>query len=386
MRKLTAAQRGELTLAALILTWAVPTLSVLASHPDQGWQALAFAVPYAVLVALWRRWPVAAAAVMCATFVAVRPLGLAPAFNGPLGVPFLWMLFLLAYTLGARTGLGAGLSATVLLLVCGTVANGSFDSIGLMITVGPWLAGRVILSRRRMAEQLQARNDELRAERELFALESVRYERARIARDLHDIVAHCLSVMVVQASAGQRLAGTDRAGMTRALESVAEAAAQAQTEIGRLVELLGGKPPSGAAPRLEMIDELLARARLSGTIVSCRFLGPCDRLNPAASEAAFRLVQEALTNTLKHAPGAPVEITVRGHDACVQLDIVNAAPPGDPSRLGRSGGGYGLAGMRDRVTACGGSLSCGPTTPGGWRVSALLPADAQVLSLAEENP
>ena len=87
-----------------------------------------------------------------------------------------------------------------------------------MITIGPWLVGRVVLSRRRMTEQLQARNEELRAEQELFARESVRYERARIARELHDIVAHCLSVMVVQASAGQRVADADRDGMAEALD------------------------------------------------------------------------------------------------------------------------------------------------------------------------
>src|ERR1700722_18022763 len=100
-----------------------------------------------------------------------------------------------------------------------------------MLTVGPWLVGRVVLSRRRMADQLQARNAELRAEQELFAAESVRYERARVAREVHDPVAPGISVMVVQASAGQRIAVANPNGVAEALESVAEAAAQAQTEV-----------------------------------------------------------------------------------------------------------------------------------------------------------
>jgi len=250
-----------------------------------------------------------------------------------------------------------------------------FNPLGLMLTIGPWLVGRVVQSRRKLAEQLQARNEELRAEQELFAAESVRYERARIARELHDIVAHCLSVMVVQASAGQRVAAADRDGVAEALESVAEAAAQAQTEVGRLVELLSGGPtgPAGPPPGLAMVDELVRRASGSGLAVSCRFAGSCDRLAPAASEAAYRVVQEALTNALKHAPGAPVDITVRSQGAEVAVDVVNAPGRQRPSGLERSGGGFGLAGMRDRVAACGGSLTCGPTQAGGWRVSALLP-------------
>ena len=180
--------------------------------------------------------------------------------------------------------------------------------------------------------------------------------------------------MVVQASAGQRVADSDRAGVAEALESVAEAAAQARTEIGRLVELLGGGPPSGASPGLQMVDELVRRAGATGLAVSCRLSGGWSELSPAVSEAAYRVVQEALTNALKHSPGAPVTITVQAQRAEVAVAVVNAAPRDRPSGLERAGGGYGLAGMRDGVTACGGQLTAGPTLAGGWRVSAVLPA------------
>jgi signal transduction histidine kinase len=376
IRRFALSWRSDLLLAAIVVGWVLVYLSLVARTGDRHWMVLVFALPYAAALGVRRRWPVPAAAVACAALAAVWPLGLAPAVNGALTIPFFLTPFLFAYSLGAGAGLVVGLAGSVLLAVCLQLSNaGVFNPLGLMLTIGPWLVGRVVLSRRKLAEQLQARNEELRAEQELFAAESVRYERARIARELHDIVAHCLSVMVVQASAGQRVAAADRDGVAEALESVAEAAAQAQTEVGRLVELLSGGPtgPVGPPPGLAMVDELVRRASGSGLAVSCRFAGSCDRLAPAASEAAYRVVQEALTNALKHAPGAPVDITVRSQGAEVAVDVVNAPGRQRPSGLERSGGGFGLAGMRDRVAACGGSLTCGPTQAGGWRVSALLP-------------
>lgn len=373
-KRLAASWQADALLALLAVIWAVAGLAGLAARPAWDWMVLVFVLPYAAALAVRRRWPLAAAGAACALWLAVSPLGLTHALDGALGIPFLWATFFFAYALGTGTGLLAGLAATAALAACLEFANQPFNPLGVVLAIGAWLAGRVVLSRHRMTEQLQARNEELQAERELFALESVRYERARIARELHDIVAHCLSVMVVQASAGQRAVRADRAGVAQALESVAEAAAQAQTEIGRLVELLSGKLPSGTAPRLEMAGELVHRASVTGLAVSCRFHGRHDQLSPAASEAAYRLVQEALTNALKHAPGAPVEIVIHGRDTTVEVSITNTVPPGQQSGLERSGASYGLSAMRDRITACGGTLSCGPTAVGGWRVSALLPA------------
>jgi signal transduction histidine kinase len=373
LKRLLTSWRGDVLLAALLAAWAIGYLSLAAARGTGQWGALLFVLPFAGTVAVRRRWPAAAAGVACALLLAGWPLGLAAVLNGALGTPLLSVPFLLSYTLGAETGAATGLAGTVLLAACAQLAGGGFSPVAEMITFGPWLAGRVVLSRRRLAEQLQARNEELRAEQEVFAEESVRYERARIARDLHDVVAHCLSVMVVQASAGQRM--TDSGEVAEALESVATAAAQAQTEIGTLVELLAGEIPSGASPRLAMIGELVGRASATGLTVSCRFEGDCDQLDDVASETAYRVVQEALTNAFKHAPGAPVDITIHGDGAGVTVDIVNAAPRESPAGLARSGGGYGLAGMRERVDACGGSLTSGPTTAGGWQVSAALPAN-----------
>jgi signal transduction histidine kinase len=126
-----------------------------------------------------------------------------------------------------------------------------------------------------------------------------------------------------------------------------------------------------------MVAGLVRQASVTGLAVTCRFVGCCDRLAPEASATAYRLVQEALTNALKHAPGAPVRITIRQQDATVEVAVVNGAPQEKLSGLEKSGSSRGLAGMRDRVTACGGSLTAGPTPAGGWRVSAVLPAKMQ---------
>ena len=230
--------------------WVLVYLSLIARPGDRHWLVLVFALPYAAALGVRRRWPVPATAVACAALAAVWPLGLAPVVNGALGIPFFLTPFLFAYSLGADAGFAVGLAGSVLLAVCLQLSNaGVFNPLGEMLTLGPWLVGRVVRvpppdDRAAPGPQrgTAGRAGAVRAE-------SVRYERARIARELHDIVAHCLSVMVVQASAGQRIAAADRDGVAEALESVAEAAAQAQTEVGRLVELLSGGPAGRPAAR-----------------------------------------------------------------------------------------------------------------------------------------
>ena len=248
-----------------------------------------------------------------AALAAAAILGLAgwagPSAGDPFGLVFV-VIFLLAYSLGASRRLGLSVLTVVLLGAGLQIAVATFNPFVVIITAGPWAAGLVVRSRHQLTEQLTIRGGELEAERELFAAESVRYERARIARELHDIVAHGVSVMVIQASAGRRLAATDPALAAEAFDSIGEAARQAEAEISRLVELLGDRPHPGSADGLRLIDELVARAAATGLQVTCRFTGSADGLSPAISETAYRLIQESLTNALKHAPGAPVGITI----------------------------------------------------------------------------
>src|SRR5216683_1544891 len=212
--------------------------------------------------------------------------------------------FGVAYSAGDMADLIPGLAATTWLAAALLVRSSFFNPFFIMLTAGPWLAGRVVRSRREVITQLEARNTELAAERQRFARESVRYERARIARELHDIAAHNLSVVVIQAAAGQRSCAIDDEAAAESLTAIAEAAESAQAEIGRVVDLLDDHPHGGNPHLRRSVDELVRRARAAGQQVTCRTLAAGGQLPPAASQAAYRAVQEALTNALRHAPGA----------------------------------------------------------------------------------
>ena len=222
----------------------------------------------------------------------------------------------------------------------------------MVLTIGPWAVGLVVRSRRRLTEQLAARGRELAAERALFAAEAVRYERARIARELHDIVAHCVSVMVIQASAGQRLTATDPALAAEAFDSIAEAARQAEAEIGRLVELLDHDSQQRGVrwrPADRRARHPGGRGRAGRQLPVHRLSGrPCG---PAA-DAAYRVVQESLTNALKHAPGAPVDVVIAGAGGHVEIGVRQRARDRPAVRTGahrrRPRAGRD-AGARDRL-------------------------------------
>ena len=315
------------------------------------------------------------AAVAAAVFFAVSALGPVDAIPNGLGNLVAVPVFLLAYSLGTAADQRRSVPALVIFLIGLQIGNGltTFNPIFFVLTIGPWAIGLVVRSRRQLTQQLAVRGRELEAERALFAAEAVRYERARIARELHDIVAHCVSVMVIQAGAGQRLTAADPSLAAEAFDSIGEAARQAEAEIGRLLDLLDASGEHGGADGLRLIGELVTRAAAAGLAVSCRFSGSADDLPAPASDVAYRVVQESLTNALKHAPGAPVDIVVEGAGGYVEIDVRNSPAVGPPSGLERSGGGRGLTGMRERVAACGGELAAGPAPAGGWRLVARLP-------------
>jgi signal transduction histidine kinase len=244
------------------------------------------------------------------------------------------------------------------------------QSIGLaMLTLPGFLAGTVLRLRRQTADELALRARELDEERELFAELAVRNERARIAAELHDIVGHSLSVMVVQAQAGQRLADADPEAAQRALDAIAESARQGQDDLRRLVALLGGE--NVARPDLALIGEVVERAARSGLKVTCRFEGDHAVTPPATAQLAFRVVQEALTNALRYAPGSSVHVLVRGEGAALVVRVSNDGSTQAPT--GIAGTGRGLAGLRERVQGIGGSLVAGLAPAGGWSVEARLP-------------
>jgi signal transduction histidine kinase len=264
----------------------------------------------------------------------------------------------------------AGLVALVAALEIDAAGTDSFVP-ALMLPAAAWAGGQALRERELVAGQLAERARELEDEREAHASLSVRYERARIASELHDIVAHAISVMVVQASAGQRLAH-DPERTAETFEAIAGAARQAEQDMGRLVALLGDEKAIGPAPDLALVEELVARAAGSGLDVTLRLEGEREGLPAEIGETAYRVVQEGLTNALRYAAGATVAVRVRAAREDLAVEVENDATDRQPALAGASTGN-GLRGLRERVDACGGRLEAAPTARDGWLLSARLP-------------
>ena len=216
---------------------------------------------------------------------------------------------------GARSLAGGPVRAAYLVPFYYLADIGSWVA-ALMFTVPPYAAGTALRLRQETATQLALRAQELEDERELFAEIALRHERARIASELHDIVGHAISVMVVQAAAGQRLVDADPARAKQAFVAISESARQGTKDLERLIDLLSGMPEDhGGGPDLSLVDEVVSRAGRSGLNVTCRFEGDRDRIPRPVAHLAFRVVQESLTNALRYAPGADVRIVITVDEA-----------------------------------------------------------------------
>ena len=319
----------------------------------------------AALVGAWRH----RLALVLGPLLLLVPLFLGPAF------PTIAMVVLLAYAalvaerFGGRAAWVAGLAVAGYLSLIYVVSGD--DSPGLLVlTVPGYLAGTALRLRRETAEALAERGRELDAERERYTAVAVRNERARIARERHDIVGHALSVMVVLAAAGQRLVARTPDAARASLDAIAGAARQGRTDLQQLIRLLGGADVG--TPDLALVDEIVGAAARSGLAVSCQIDGNSDvgwDVDEAVARVAFRVVQESLTNALRHAPGAAVRVLLRPGPAALTVRVENAPPPAGP-HPGLVGTGGGLAGLRERVLSGGGSFAAGPTPEGGWQVEA----------------
>jgi signal transduction histidine kinase len=366
---------------AIVLTVADVAFGI----PDWTGSALVIAdslcmVGVCVLVWWRRRFPISVA-------IAAGALLLIPYFNsagsivgnGAVSDPAGAGSFLIALALGSQLPWARSLLGLLPLTAGLAIPAGQFNPFLLMVTFGPWLIGLVLASRQHAADQLARRARELAEEREVFAAASVRYERARIARELHDIVAHSVTLMVVQANAGAYLAGTDQDSAAEAFDAISETAEQARAEIDRLATLLDTSPVEPVG--LDVVDELVRRARTAGLHVTYQVSGDVDYLRAGSVEAIHRVIQEAITNALKHAPGADITIRLHGGIDIVELGVHNpqaSTSAATEAGLGPTGGGHGIAGMRERVQRDGGDFHAGPDGEGGWDVSARLLRRVQV--------
>jgi signal transduction histidine kinase len=233
----------------------------------------------------------------------------------------------------------------------------------IVVTAGiPIALGRMTFNRRRRVA----------LDRDLAAREAVTAERARIARELHDVVAHHMSVMVVQAGAARAVAGKDPSGVSDALKQIEASGRTGLAEMRRLLEILkasDGENDLTPQPGLARLDELLDGMRATGLPVEMVVEGIPRPLAPGVDLSAYRIVQEALTNTLKHAGGASARVLLRYEIDALEVEVADDGR-GDP---GAGGGGQGLIGMRERVQLFGGTLDAGPRPGGGFLVRARLP-------------
>ncbi len=235
-----------------------------------------------------------------------------------------------------------------------------------------WIVGFALGGRLRETDAARRLAEQSEREREEQARLAVAEERARIARELHDVVGHSVSVMTVQASAVRRLLEDDQDKEREALLVVEQTGREALAEMRRMVGVLrrpDEAPALAPQPSLEHIEKLVAHTRETGLPVDLRIEGAPIELPGGIDTTAYRIVQEALTNAVKHARATKAEVVVRYRNGTVELTVTD-----DGSGSGDGGGsGHGLVGMRERVSVYGGELEAGPQPSGGFRLRATLP-------------
>ena len=272
--------------------------------------------------------------------------------------------------IGGATLLAWGAAA----MVWDDVPFGDYLFVAIILG-GVWAAGRTVRSRRQLAVALADKNVLLEHEQEARAKQAVAEERTRIARELHDVVAHSVSVMVVQAGAERRSLGDDRPATREALEAIEQTGRQALTEMRRLLGMLRKDDDELALapqPSMEHLELLVSQVREAGMPVELEVEGEPEPLPAGVDLSAYRIVQEALTNALKHAGPARALVRVRYRRDELELEILDDGP-GPAADATNGAGGHGLIGMRERVSMFGGDLAAGERSGGGYSVHARLP-------------
>jgi len=332
------------------------------------WLHALLIVPIMGSLAWRRRFPLLVLGLVVAGVLALDPDGQLSVFAA---------LVIASFTAGAelsppRAGIGLVLAVVPLWIASAVMGYEVSDFVAVGVLYGgSWLLGRAMRERGTRAEELAERAARLEREREQEAERAVARERARIARELHDIVSHSISVIAVQSQAVRRRLGHKQTREADDLRAVETTARQAMAEMRRLFGVLradGEQPSLAPQPGLDQLERLLAETRAAGLSVDMHVEGERVELPPGVDLAAYRIVQEALTNVRKHAGPAAASVTLRFGERELELlveDDGTASPAGD--------GGYGLVGMQERVMLYGGRLEARPKADGGFFVRATLP-------------
>ena len=362
-------------------------LGVAQPAVPRGTLALGYALVllHTLPLAARRRFPGAVLALSVGSGLAVAAIGLPPVV---LGVAILVAVYSVA-AYGDRWVSLAGLAAAELGSAAVQLTPGGFQAptvvSNALVVAAAWLLGHFVGVRRAYTARLEERTAELEERtaqldqaREELARRAVIQERLRLARELHDVVAHAMSVIAVQSGVGAHVADTQPQEAAKALAAIEATSRAALTELRRLLGVLrqNSEPQGDLAPvpGLADLDSLLAEVAKAGLAVRLRVEGAPTQLPAGVDLSAYRIVQEALTNVVKHAGPARAQVRIRYGDQDVTVAVTDngrgvMALAGD----GRVGTGHGLIGMRERVAAFGGDLEVGPCPGGGFRVAARLP-------------
>jgi signal transduction histidine kinase len=368
--------RRELLLAAGV-TMAVELAIILSGHTEVAGQAAA-ALLVTLPLALRLRYPVEVLAVVVAGTVIVV------AFGGRLDSSLLVVPVALAlYAAGSRTtGVRLWISAGVSLVgLLATMLISRPDlsttlAVPLLLTACGLVVGRALGVLRFEWDEFDERASELERERDERTHLAVADERRRIARELHDVIGHSISVMGVQAGAVRTVLREDQRREREALLAVERTGRQAVGEMRRLIGLLRTDEDGAAAPTPSLlhVEQLAKEMRDAGLGVHLCVRGDLQALSPGVDLAGFRILQEALTNALKHAPAADVHASVSCDERALTIEVIDDGAGAVQPSAGHVG--HGLLGMRERAALYGGELVAGPRPGGGFAVHARLPLEA----------
>ena len=276
----------------------------------------------------------------------------------------------LALTAGAIAVLGIGAS-----MVIDARADLQDAVTNYLLFAMAWLLGDSTRGRRERARVLEARAEQLERTRAAESQRAVVEERNRIARELHDVVTHSVSLMVVQAEAGPVVVESDPERAVAVFDSISATGKEALTEMRRLLGVLragdGDDERLVPQPGLDRLTELVAGARTAGLDVELDVHGPVRSLGAALELSAYRVVQEALTNAVRHSSGSRATVRVSYREEALEVVVDDDGAGRGPARLPH--GGNGLLAMRERVALIDGRLEAGPVDGGGWRVAVELP-------------
>lgn len=328
-----------------------------------------------------RRFPVAVFATIVASAWLQFELG------GGLGQPFFAVIISL-YAVGAhasRPFTFVGPAAVVLQVLLADIPRlrdgAPWDEVipAWFILFGVWGFGRWMRHRALAAVVLTERAEEAERNRHEQAARAVTEERARIARELHDLVAHSMGVIVIQAQGAQRALDTSRDQAREALSAIETAGRSGMAEMRRLLGMLtddGADAGTVPQPTLHEIPDLVERLRAAGIRVDLRVEGAVRALPAGLELTGYRVVQEAMTNALKHAGQVPVDVRLRYEPDWLDIEVTDQGPTDSMQPVnGHDSGSHGLVGMRERVSLYGGTIDTGPTTGGGFSVHARIPLE-----------